>query len=63
MSKTFAEAVDEFLVVLAEGRPIPITKRTTWDMAFDFYLPEGWRIHKSEGRTVVLIWPHEGVPS
>ena len=63
MSKSFAEAARDLLERIEAGETISITKRTTWDMAFSYYLPEGWRVLKSEATTVVLIWPHEGAPS
>jgi len=37
-------------------------KRVPADMVGD-YIAKGWKVHALEGRTVVLIWPKEGVPT
>jgi hypothetical protein len=36
-------------------------KRVPADMAAD-YIAQGWIEHEREGRTITLIWPHEGAP-
>ena len=61
-AKTFAQAADELLADLAAGKSFPITKRATLEMAFEYYIPEGWKIWKREGRTVLLIWDKAGEP-
>jgi hypothetical protein len=37
------------------------TKRVPASMVSE-YTAKGWRVQTQEGRTVVLVWPKEGVP-
>lgn len=38
-----------------------IHKRVPLSMALE-YIAKGWKVWKSEARTVVLFWPQEGSP-
>lgn len=61
-AKSFGDLAEQLLADLAAGKSFPITKRATLEMAFEHYIPNGWKIYRREGRNVVLVWPKAGAP-